>query len=378
MLSTFIILLALVTGLAAQGAQPVTVLMDDPQLAYTAYGRNMSFADVVSNGTVNYYNASAHCGSWIVLYSGKGGQNSTVELAFTGTTITVNTLLWSTVPGYPATVWLDGTFRTKISSDSTNSTDNPANFDNACTVSTLTLGDLEDQEHTISIRNNGSPLVLQSFVYTPTIPILSSKGPLVGGIVGGIVVGGVLIFVLFNICLRRHRAKHSRVSRHEIDVEETESQYDNKSDVIPSPTPVSPSFPTIPEAMPVVHDFRSTNQVINHSSEIARPEAPRPLPPTPASTLAPPPVLAVPVTTGASLATTGGSTRSSQSEILQRLLDQGLPTAELAAAIRMLSPPSEIGLPSRSMDAGGSVSGPPLHNIDENAPPSYDFKEHRT
>ncbi|KAG8993526.1 hypothetical protein FRB94_013278 [Tulasnella sp. JGI-2019a] len=336
----------------------------------------MSFANVVSNGTVNYHNASAHCGSWIVLYSGKGEQNSTVELAFTGTTITVNTLLWSTVPGYPATVWLDGTFRTKMSSDSTNSTDNPANFDNACTVSTLTLGDLEDQEHTISIRNNGSPLVLQSFVYIPTIPILSSKGLLVGGIVGGIVGGGVLIFLLFNICLRRHRARHGRISRHEIDVEDTESQYENKSDVVPSPTPVSPSFPNLPDAAPVVHGFRSTNQVVNHSSEITRPEALRPLPPTPA--FVPLPVLAVPAMAGASLATTGGSTRSSQSEILQRLLDQGLPTAELAAAIRMLSPPSEIGLASRSMDAGGSILGPPLHNIDENAPPSYDFKEHRT
>ncbi|KAG8990992.1 hypothetical protein FRB94_012941 [Tulasnella sp. JGI-2019a] len=135
---------------ATQQPQPVTVLMDDPRITYTAYGQAMSFDEVVANKTVQC-SKTANCGGWIILYDQTGDAAPTIDLVFTGTSVTVNVVLWY-IKGGISSLWLDGTSSNQINSNSLHPEDGPFDVSHACTISSLTLGDLEDQEHRLSIR----------------------------------------------------------------------------------------------------------------------------------------------------------------------------------------------------------------------------------
>ncbi|KAG8993523.1 hypothetical protein FRB93_001980 [Tulasnella sp. JGI-2019a] len=362
MLFMLLFLMTAMTGIAALPSQSVTVLMDDSRLSYSAYGQYMSFSTVVSNGIVHYAPATIYCGSWITLANGDGSQVSSVDLVFSGTSITINALL-SYLSESNAAVLLDGAIRNHINNYSPHPFDNP--FVEECTVSSLTLGDLQDQEHTLSIQVTNNPVILLSFVYTPSSPS-ASKAPLIGGIVSG-VVGGILILVLLTICLRNRRNKslesqHARGGPGVLD----DPDGDGEPDVAPNATLVPSSLPRMSQAGSMV---QPSTESVNHYFGTTGPYASRPLPPSPAS-------LPISGITGAPLTMMGGirSSVQSQSEVLQRLLDQGLPTAELAAAIRMLSSPADVvaPAPSGSTRVRESVSmSPPPPTVNESTPPSY-------
>ncbi|KAG9008450.1 hypothetical protein FRB94_013274 [Tulasnella sp. JGI-2019a] len=305
MLFMLLFLMTAMTGIAALQSQSVTVLMDDSRLSYSAYGQYMSFSTVVSNGIVHYAPATIYCGSWITLANGDGSQVSSVDLVFS------------------------------------------------------------NQEHTLSIQVTNNPVILLSFVYTPSSPS-ASKAPLIGGIVSG-VVGGILILVLLTICLRNRRNKslesqHARGGPGVLD----DPDGDGEPDVAPNATLVPSSLPRMSQAGSMV---QPSTESVNHYFGTTGPYASRPLPPSPAS-------LPISGITGAPLTMMGGirSSVQSQSEVLQRLLDQGLPTAELAAAIRMLSSPADVvaPAPSGSTRVRESVSmSPPPPTVNESTPPSY-------
>ncbi|KAG8993524.1 hypothetical protein FRB94_013275 [Tulasnella sp. JGI-2019a] len=368
MLRILTFLLAFVTGLAAQMPQPVVVWMDDSRLNYTVNGQAMSFKDAVSKKVVKYSAASKDCGSRVVFYG-----NFTVDLVFIGTSITVNAPLWYR-ENPTASVWIDGTLRNQFNAHSPHPEDDPFNVTHACTVTSLTLGDLGGREHRISVRGNGNPLALQSLIYTPsnstpavdpddttTPPPKHSKSPLIYGIVGG-VVGGIITLALLSICFRHYRRRLS-VSPNRRDrpgiLDDPETRYYGNDDAIPSATF---PFPNVSDGGPAFHGSQSP-----HLTGTTRSDGVRSLHPTPPSLLRP-------TRTGTSPDTTSDSIRSSVQSHLETLQREGLPTIGLPAAIRVSSSQTEVDPVSCGTSMVGGVSVKRPFSVDGNALPSYDFR----
>ncbi|KAG9008446.1 hypothetical protein FRB94_013270 [Tulasnella sp. JGI-2019a] len=372
MLYILAFLIAVVTGLAAQTLQPAIVLMDDSRLNYTANGQVMSFGDAVSNQAIKYSAASLDCGSRAALYG-----NSTVDLVFTGTSITVDALLWYH-ENATASVWIDGTFRDQLDTSSPHPTDDPFAVTRACTITSVTLGGLGSQEHRISVRGNGNPFALQSLIYTPSNPISTptsapgpgetttshpshSKSPLVYGIVAG-VVGGIIILALISICFRHYRRRWS-VPQNPRDgpgvLDDLEMQYYRNDGTAPG---VTFPLPNVSEGGSAYHGFQSP-----HLGDTTRSDGLRSLPPTP-------PSLLMSTRTGTSPDTTSHSIPSSVQSHLESLQRQGLQITDLAAAIRIQSSPTELSPASGRKIAVERVSVQPPLSVDGNPPLSYEFR----